>query len=91
MTADVHISAQSLIQGGEIDGERVDAFPAPETPQRVTGDASPMHEACQDVSAAQNQNKVHNAWDMFLKCRVIMYQIDLLCLISTWTKVKYKL
>ena len=35
MTADVYISAQSLIQGGESDGERVDTFPAPEAQQRV--------------------------------------------------------
>ena len=43
--ADVHISAQSLIQGGESDGERVDTFPAPEAQQRVMGEASAMHEA----------------------------------------------
>ena len=43
-TADVHISTQSLIQRGESDGERVEAQ------QRVTGEASPMPEACQDIS-----------------------------------------
>ena len=68
MTADVHISAQSLIQGGESDGERVDTFPAPEAQQRVMGEAS-MHEPCQDVSAAWNESKVHDALHAFLKCR----------------------
>ena len=57
---DVHISAQSLIQGGESDGERVDAFPAPETQQGVMGEASLMHEAHQDISAAWNKSKAHD-------------------------------
>ena len=60
MMADVHISAQSLIQGGQSDGERVDALPAPEAQQRVMGEASAMHEACQDISVAWNESKVHD-------------------------------
>ena len=56
---DVHISAQSLIQGGQSDGERVDALPAPEAQQRVTGEASAMHEAHQDVlPASEAQQRV---------------------------------
>ena len=58
MMAGVHISTQSLIQGGESDGERVDAFPAPEVQQRVMGEASPTHETCQNISVARNESKV---------------------------------
>ena len=61
MMAGVHISTQSLIQGGESNGERVDAFPAPQAQQRVTGEASPMHEAHQDISVAWNESKVCDA------------------------------
>ena len=58
--ADVHISTQSLIQGGQSVGERVDALPVPEAQQRVMGEAFAMHEAHQDISVAWNESKVHD-------------------------------
>ena len=59
--ANVHISAQSFIQGGQSDGEMVEASPAPEAHQEVMGEGSPTPEALQDLSAVQNESKVCDA------------------------------